>query len=66
MSNRESQDRGLVVTCTWTCGVCSAVCSDRAVAYGSGDVMIDMTACSRCLICTKVCPAGILEEETFA
>jgi Pyruvate/2-oxoacid:ferredoxin oxidoreductase delta subunit len=51
--------------CLWQCGVCSAVCADRAIAYRPGGLVVDRSRCSGCLICVRVCPAGILEEKTF-
>jgi Fe-S-cluster-containing hydrogenase component 2 len=52
--------------CTWMCGVCSAVCQAAAIDYVEDHVRVDGSLCSRCMICTVVCPVGILEETHFA
>lgn len=65
MSASESSEKTLLVECDWECGVCSAVCKQHAVSYGEGHVRISSRLCSRCMVCVKVCPAGLLEEHAF-
>jgi ferredoxin len=52
--------------CIWKCGVCTAVCGESAILHGSEIFEIDVDACSRCLLCVRTCPAGIIEEDLFA
>ena len=66
MSSNEPRESNLIVKCIWACGLCSAVCRERAISYSSDLVEVDGSACSGCLVCVGVCPAGILGEETFA
>jgi Fe-S-cluster-containing hydrogenase component 2 len=55
----------LSLSCAWRCGVCSAVCKVGAIGYSAGEVRVDMSRCSGCMVCAMVCPAGILEEASF-
>jgi ferredoxin len=66
LSSEEPWDRDLIIRCIWTCGLCSAVCCDRAISYMPDSVKVDRSACTRCLVCVEVCPAGILGEKAFA
>ncbi len=55
----------LSIGCAWMCGVCSAVCRDDAVALDSDEIRIDRGRCTRCLVCARLCPAGILEDSAL-
>jgi ferredoxin len=62
----ETARTGVVaLACSWMCGICSAVCRDDAVSLDGDRIRIDPERCSRCLVCVRLCPAGILEEETI-
>jgi Fe-S-cluster-containing hydrogenase component 2 len=62
----EQREKGYTtVPCPWMCGVCSAVCQVSAIDYVDDNVRVDRSLCSRCMICTMVCPVGILEEAHF-
>ena len=52
-------------TCGWQCGICSTVCRVGAVSHSSGAFRIDLTICTRCKTCSKVCPAAIIPEAFF-
>ena len=58
---RESID----ISCEWMCGVCGAVCREDAIVCEAGTVRVDPGRCSRCLVCVRLCPMGILEDGTF-
>ena len=66
MALSSSEGEAFSVVCVWKCGICSAVCKDDAITYGSDGLRVDLAACSGCGICVRACPAGILEEEAFA
>ena len=53
------------IACEWVCGICGAVCMEDAIACEGGRVKVDTGRCSRCLVCVRLCPAGILEDGTF-
>lgn len=70
MSDRASRgetarSESVCVSCEWMCGVCSAVCREDAIACEGGGVRVDPERCIRCLVCVRLCPAGILEDRTF-
>ncbi|MFH1313359.1 MAG: 4Fe-4S binding protein [Candidatus Eisenbacteria bacterium] len=66
MSSNDPRESDISIKCIWTCGLCSAVCRDMAISYRPDSVEVDKSVCSGCLVCVKVCPAGMLGEETFA
>ncbi len=66
MSNSESKPDNFVFRCIWKCGVCVSVCAENAISHGSEIFNIDRVVCSRCLVCVRICPAGIIEEDLFA
>ena len=53
------------ISCKWMCGVCSAVCREDALACGAASVRVDPLRCTGCLVCVRLCPAGILEDRTL-
>lgn len=63
--DNEAGNRVLEIPCSWMCGICSAVCRDDAAALDADTVRIDPDRCSRCLVCVRLCPAGILKDGTF-
>jgi len=53
------------ISCRWMCGVCGAVCREDAIACEGESVRVDPERCTRCLVCVRLCPMGILEDRTF-
>jgi Fe-S-cluster-containing hydrogenase component 2 len=53
------------IACEWMCGICGGVCMEDAIVLEAGRIRVDPETCSRCLVCVRLCPAGILEEGTF-
>ena len=66
MPGSESKAHKSEFKCVWGCGICVAVCRENAVSHASEIFIIDRIACSECLLCVKMCPAGIIEEDLFA
>ena len=56
----------MVILCEWVCGVCGAICPERAIDYALGKLIIDPDKCSTCLHCVQACPLGVLKEEDIA
>ena len=60
-----AQRESIVIDCEWMCGICSAVCREDAITSEAGRVRVDRGRCSRCKVCVRLCPAGILKDGTF-
>ena len=60
-----SRSETVCVSCTWMCGLCSAVCWEDAIVCEGESVRVDPERCSHCLVCVRLCPMGILEDRTF-
>jgi Fe-S-cluster-containing hydrogenase component 2 len=65
LPGNKPESKTLEFVCEWQCGICIAVCRDRAVSYRPGGIEIDRAACSGCMLCVKICPAGIIREDRF-
>jgi ferredoxin len=66
LPNDVSKKADSEIRCAWLCGICSAVCREDAIRYGSQGLRIEAGRCSHCMICVKLCPAGNLEEDVIA
>jgi Fe-S-cluster-containing hydrogenase component 2 len=66
LSDEPTRSDCLFVRCSWKCGLCLAVCREAAITSDSGDIGIRRDMCSRCMLCVRLCPVGILREEIFA
>jgi Fe-S-cluster-containing hydrogenase component 2 len=48
------------------CRVCGAACPADAIRFERDQVLIDETACNRCLVCVSVCPEDTIGKDIFA
>jgi len=61
----ERRDRTLRVSCSWDCGICSAVCKPDCIRYADNWIEIDLDRCVLCFHCVRACPSGVIGEKDF-
>jgi Fe-S-cluster-containing hydrogenase component 2 len=60
---RSTAARSVGVKCRFDCGACSAACPSGAIRETAAGVSIDRSVCSKCKICIRLCPAGLIGDE---